>query len=174
MKQICALETCYGCCACFNICPKRAISMGKDVYGNTIPVIEQERCVDCGLCQSVCPSLKPTEFVTPIATYAAVCKDAYDYCTATSGGVATTFSRKIIENGGIVYGAAFQEEYQLRHIRVSTIEELEKLKGSKYTQSMTGDSFKTAKADLESGKRVLYIGTSCQIDGLSNFLKKKL
>lgn len=172
MKQVCDAEQCFGCCSCYNICPKNAISMGEDQWGNLIPVIDPKKCVDCGLCQRSCPALNQSDFKTPKKTYAAITKDENDYISTSSGGIATAFSKFVLENNGIVYGAAFIEGTAIvKHIRVTSVLELEKLKGSKYVQSYIDDSFKKVKKDLELGNRVIFIGTPCQIDGLQRFLQ---
>lgn len=172
MKQVCEFDSCYGCCACFNICPKQAITMGHDDYGNLIPVINEVACVDCGLCRKVCPALNETTFQKPISVYAAVAKNEKDYITATSGGAATTLAKKVLAGGGRAYGAVVDNGFIVRHAAASTEEELEKQKGSKYTQSCVGDTFSQVKSDLLVGKQVIYTGTSCQIDGLLRYLQK--
>lgn len=172
MKQVCETDSCYGCCACYNVCPKKAISLDRDDYRNLTPFIDEKDCIDCGLCQKVCPALNETKFQKPLQVYAAVAKNERDYVTATSGGVATTLAKRVLSNGGRVYGAAVTDGFFVRHIAASTKEELEKQKGSKYTQSCVGDTFSQAKNDLLEGKQIIYVGTSCQIDGLLRYLRK--
>lgn len=173
MENICNKEECFGCYACYNICPKQAISMVEDDYGNLIPIIDGAKCVDCSVCRDVCPSLKQSDFSLPIHTYAAITNDLSDYKTSTSGGIATAFSRQILKKGGAVYGAAVMNELNVQHIRVDSEENLEMLQGSKYVQSTIGDSFKKVQKDLKAEKKVLFIGTSCQVDGLLNYLKQE-
>lgn len=170
MRNICDREECYGCHACYNICPKQAIDMGEDAYGNLIPVINTEKCIDCKLCAKVCPSINQTLFSLPMHTYAAVANNLSDYKTSTSGGIATVFSRQILEQGGVVYGAAVTKGLNVQHVRVDSEEKLRLLQGSKYVQSAIDNSFKEIKKDLKDGKKVLFIGTSCQVDGLLKFL----
>lgn len=173
MKTICDSEQCFGCCACYNCCPTSAISIKEDNWGNIIPNIDSNKCIDCGLCKKVCPAINNSEFRKPKYAYAAISKDDETYTTATSGGIATTMSKFIINENGVVYGAAFvNNTAELRHIRVDSIEGLEKLKGSKYVQSNIGLSFKQIKKDLDNNKEVLFIGTPCQVDGLIKFLNK--
>lgn len=173
MKTICDSEQCFGCCACYNCCPTSAISIKEDNWGNIIPKIDSDKCIDCGLCKKVCPAINKSEFRKPKYAYAAISKDDETYTTATSGGIATTMSNFIINENGVVYGAAYvNNTAELRHIRVDSIEGLEKLKGSKYVQSNIGLSFKQIKKDLDNNKEVLFIGTPCQVDGLIKFLNK--
>lgn len=173
MEHVCKIEACYGCYACYNICPKHAISMREDACGTIIPTIQQETCVDCGLCQRVCPALHESEFALPQQVYAAVAKDTEDYKASTSGGIATTFAKKMISDGGIVYGASAMDDLTVQHTRASTMEELERQRGSKYVQSAVGDSYRRVKQDLENEKPVLFVGTPCQVDGLLHFLGHK-
>lgn len=170
MEYVCKVEKCYGCHACYNVCPKHAISMQEDSFGTLVPVIQQEKCVDCGLCQRVCPALNESRFATPQQVYAAIAKDEADYKASTSGGIATTFAKKVIDDGGVVYGATVMDDLTVRHTRASTMEELERQRGSKYVQSAVGDSYGKVKQDLENEKTVLFVGTPCQVDGLHLFL----
>lgn len=173
MKTICDLEQCFGCCACYNCCPTNAIKIVEDNWGNIVPNIESNKCIGCGLCKKVCPAINKSDFRRPKYAYAAISNDDEIYKTATSGGIATAMSRAIINDNGVVYGAAFiGNTLELRHIRVDEIEKLEKLKGSKYVQSNIGSSYKQIKKDLDNNRKVLFIGTPCQVDGLLRYLNK--
>lgn len=172
MEFVCDKKDCFGCHACFNICPKAAIEMKEDEIGALIPEINQEKCIDCGLCKKVCPTLNCSNFKKPQKTFAAIAKDENIYKSSTSGGVATLFSKKIIENGGVVYGSAVIGGVDIKHIRVERIEDLKKLQGSKYVQSRIGKIYKSIKRDLLRNLKVLFIGTPCQVDGLLMYLQK--
>lgn len=170
MDIICSADDCYGCSACYNICPKQAITMKEDIYGYLLPNINKKQCIDCGACKRVCPAINKTVFSTPKNVYAAIAKNSIDYKTTTSGGVATIFSKIVIESNGVVYGAAFQDG-RVNHIRVDNFCDVEKLKGSKYVQSSINNIYRNVKDDLHSDKLVLFIGTSCQVDGLLKYLQ---
>lgn len=173
MRQVCEYEQCFGCGACYNICLKNAISLGYDDWGNLIPRIDQDKCVDCNMCKKVCPAIQKSCFKMPEAAYAAITKNEYDYASTSSGGIATAFSKHILYDKGIVYGASFVNgSAEVKHIRVDSLPDLEALKGSKYVQSNIGHVPKSVKQDLDSGRKVIFIGTPCQIDGLQLFLKK--
>lgn len=169
---ICDLDRCTGCSACLNICPKAAISMVKGVNGHLFPKIDSDKCVGCNLCVSTCPGNFPPEFHTPIASYIATAVDGKEALTSTSSGIASVFSRYIVEHGGAVYGSCGEICQKIQHIRISRSDEVEKLKGSKYVQSAIGDSFSRVQEDLNNGLLVLFIGTPCQVAGLIKYLRK--
>ena len=173
--MICSKNKCTGCFACFNICPKKAISMIKDKYGNIYPKIDANKCINCGLCKKVCPQLKENlDFKEPIDAYAMHIVNEKKRSESTSGGAATVFYEKILNEKGIVYGAAnlFGKE-QFEFIRITKISDLYKVKGSKYVHCYINNIFSKIKKDLNNDKKVLFIGTPCQISGLNSFLMKE-
>lgn len=173
MIEVCPKEICTSCSACYSICQKSAISMEYDLDGNLYPRIKQENCVNCGLCQMVCTAKNDSKFYEAEDVYAAWAKDQTERKSSSSGGAAAVFSKKILENKGIVFGAAFNKEKEVHHIMIEEMNELQKLKGSKYVQSKIDDTYKQAKEKLELNKNVIFFGTPCQIDGLVHFLGKE-
>ena len=171
--NICDLEQCTGCSACLNICSHEAISMVMGVNGHLFPEIDTDKCVGCKLCVSSCPNNTLPEFHTPISSYVAAAVDRKEAFTCTSAGIASIFSRHIIENGGVVYGSSGIDCQHVRHIRVASSADIDVIKGSKYVQSAIDDTFKRIKTDLDKGINVLFIGTPCQVSGLYGFLRKK-
>ena len=171
--EICKKEDCTGCLACMNICPKDAISCGLDEYDKTVPVIDQEKCVECGMCRRVCPVCMSGNFRQPEECYAAWAKDEEERKECSSGGIATELSKAVIRDGGIVYGAAFDEELTLCHKAARTEKDLQALKGSKYVQSYVGFSYREIKELLKKGKKVLFLGTPCQVAGLRSYLGRE-
>ena len=163
---------CYGCSGCLNICPKDAITMKEDEFGYRFPTIDLDKCIDCSLCEKVCPELNTYELSEPKSVLAAVCKDTYDHKTSASGGFATVLSRYIIEQGGVVYGCSEKNYKNIRHIRVDRIEDVDLLKRSKYVHSSIEHTYREALSDLKNGRQVLFVGTPCQISGLKGFLRK--
>lgn len=173
MNQICPMPQCTGCSACANRCPKHCISMvEKTGLGHLYPQIDQTSCIDCGACKNVCPATHPVELHRPIKAYAGWDKDNYEYATSTSGGAASAFSRLIIHQGGVVYGCCVSG-LEIKHIRVDNISDLYKLKGSKYVQSTINDCYRQVLCDLHHNRKVLFIGTPCQVAALKSFVRKE-
>lgn len=172
MIKIVDKSKCCGCFACYNICPNGSISMSKDEEGFVYPKVDESLCVNCGLCETICPiaNYKTSNFA-PIA-YAAYSKNDITRKNSSSGGIFSILSENIIESGGVVYGAAFDEQYNVRHYGTSSIKDIEKLRGSKYVQSEIGETYKSVKKYLENNTIVYFSGTPCQIEGLLNFLGK--
>lgn len=163
---------CCGCQACAQSCPKGCISMAADDEGFLYPVVDEARCVQCGLCEKVCPELQSTGDQTgTLKAYAAWNLDENIRLASSSGGVFTLLAEYVLEQGGAVYGAAM-EGSNVKHIRATDAEELPRLRGSKYVQSDIGTTYSQAKQDLKTGKDVLFTGTPCQIEGLRAFLQK--
>jgi len=164
---------CTGCSACFNICPKHAITMGLNTKGFLIPSVSQDICVNCGLCDNVCLNIVDTQGNTPYKVFASFSKKQNKRQESTSGGIFTSLAENFIKSGGIVFGASLQTDLSVKHISVSKIEELTLIKKSKYLQSEIGSTYFEAKSLLQKGKKVLFSGTPCQIAGLYNYLGKK-
>lgn len=166
-------KCCSGCSGCANICPQKCIAMVEDEEGFGYPQVDRSRCVNCGLCEKVCPILnkKRAKFIEPTA-YAAYNNDEQIRMSSSSGGIFTVLAEYVIGKNGVVFGAGFDENFKVRHIMIDNIESLEKLRSSKYSQSDIGNTFCEAKKILNNGRVVLFTGTPCQIGGLINFLGK--
>ena len=164
-------SNCCGCSACKNVCPKNAISMSSDSEGFLYPQVDPALCVECGLCKKVCDFSKErvSEDLSP-AVFAVKADDTVRKSSA-SGGLFAVLSDKTLENGGVVYGAAFDKDVKVRHTRAVNKEERDAQRGSKYLQSDVGDCFKAVKKDLEEGLSVLFSGTTCQVAGLKSYLQ---
>lgn len=164
---------CCGCSACANACPKNCITMTEDSEGFLYPVVDRALCINCGLCERVCPIINvQTEISKPQTAYLIQNSNEQVLKESTSGGAFTAFAQTVIENGGVVFGAALDDKLEVRHICVDRGEDLYKFRNSKYVQSVLGDCFKQAKTFLDSGRQVLFSGTPCQIEGLKSFLRK--
>ena len=163
-----AESRCCGCAACANVCAVGAIRMAENQEGFLYPVINHELCVGCSACDRVCPRLD--EY--PVA-YAAMCNDMQVREQSSSGGLFRLMAEKILRQGGAVYGAAFDENFEVCHCRVDNVNDLNKLQGSKYVQSRMGDIFRDVKGELAAGRLVLFSGTPCQCEGLVAYLGKE-
>ncbi len=167
---------CTGCAACANICPRQCISFEEDAEGFCYPKVDESLCVQCGRCTAVCPvsQEKPEDRPTDSAkVYACINRDEKVLKESSSGGVFSLLAENMIEKGGVVFGAAFDENWNVRHMAAQTKEECLRFRGSKYVQSEVGDSFSQAKRFLDQGRPVLFSGAPCQIAGLNRFLGKK-
>ena len=147
--------------------------MQSDKEGFTYPVIDTTQCSDCGLCNKVCPVINQLPSRPPVATYAATNSNGTIREQSSSGGIFTLLAEETINNGGVVFGAAFNEKWEVEHIHVDNINDIKRLRGSKYVQSNIGNSYAMAEKFLKEGKEVLFCGTPCQIAGLKRFLRKE-
>lgn len=171
MKKIIEKKRCTGCSACASICPKGAIKLVEDVEGFKHPKIDQDKCINCGLCKRTCPVLNTKENSSLKRCYVAYNKNDEVKKTSSSGGIFGAIAREVLDGNGIVIGAAFDENMKLNHIAIEKIEDLEKLKGSKYLQSDLDNIFTYIKSQIND-RRILFVGTPCQVAGLHAYLKK--
>lgn len=173
MIQITDNHNCCGCSACLQACPKQCISMQQDAEGFLYPQVDASSCIDCGLCEKVCPFINPHEPRTPIHTYAAINNDEQIRMESSSGGIFTILAEKIINDGGAVFGARFDENWQVTIDYTETIDGLAAFRGSKYVQACVGDTYAKCAKFLKAGRKVMYSGTPCQIAGLKHYLRKE-
>ena len=173
MINIIDKKNCCGCNACVQHCPKSCVTMQEDEEGFLYPIVDQEACIDCGLCEKVCPVLNQGEERKPLQVYAANNPNEEIRMQSSSGGVFTLLAETIIQEGGVVFGARFNDDWEVIHDYTETKEELAAFRGSKYVQSRIGDSYCQAEQFLKKGRKVLFTGTPCQIAGLNLFLRKE-
>lgn len=163
---------CCGCSACAAACPHNCISIITDPEGFYYPLVDETKCVDCGLCEKKCPINNPVqECVHKQNSYVIQNKDISVLKESTSGGAFTAFAKYIINQHGVVVGAAFNEHLVVEHIIVDTVDELYKFRNSKYVQSYISPIiFPRIKELLKAGTPVCFSGTACQIEGLKSYL----
>ena len=166
-------KDCCGCGACLNICPKDAITMAEDDAGFIFPKVDKALCVDCGLCKNVCVFARNGEGENDNPqVYASVINDRGILENSSSGGVFSALANAVIEDGGVVFGAGWTDDFSVEHTFADNKNDLRKLRGSKYVQSLTGTTFREVKKLLTEGKTVCFSGTPCQISGLKAYLGK--
>lgn len=174
MIEINNKEDCCGCYACYNICPKQCITMKTDNEGFWYPNIDKNECINCNLCEKVCPILNSVKRSdSKKIAYASMNKDEQVRIKSSSGGIFSILAEYIIKNNGVVYGAGFDEDFNINHKRILVSTDLDLLRGSKYVQSSIGNIYRQVKNDLDSNKSVLFTGTPCQVEGLRSYLKKE-
>ena len=175
-KNISQINTkdCYGCGACYNICPSNAIEMIENQEGFISPIIDIKKCTNCGMCSNVCPVLKIQKNQNfKQKYYIGFNKNITTRTTSSSGGIFTLLANWILKQNGFVCGAKFNENAQLFHILTNKKEDLQSLSGSKYLQSNINTTYKEIKQKLDEEFPILFCGTPCQVNGLLNFLQKK-
>lgn len=172
MIEIRSKTDCVGCSACVHRCPTQCISFETDEQGFRYPHVDTARCINCSLCERVCPVINKSSEKEPLAIYGAINPDDEIVKSSSSGGVFYAIASYIIKEGGVVFGAQFNEDYKVIHAYARTQEDLNKFQGSKYVQSDMRESFKQVEDFLKQGIRVLFSGTPCQIAGLTRFLRK--
>ena len=139
--------------------------------GHLFPVIDSQKCIDCGLCEKVCTAINSVELKYPKTAYAGWAKNAEENKKSTSGGAASVLARSVLKEGGVVYGCA-NIGMEVKHIRIDKEEDIDLIRGSKYVQSTIGKIMKQVKQDLDKGLRVLFVGSPCQCAGLKSYLRK--
>lgn len=166
---------CIGCNACYNICPNNAITMSHNKYGFLQPLINKNRCINCGLCKKICLAKDNIFFQNPKSTYIIQSKNKSYIEKSSSGGMFAELAKYVISKNGVVFGCAMEridDGFDVKHIYIEDEKDLYKLQGSKYVQSRIGNTIKEAKEFLDQGRFVLYSGTPCQIAGLKAYLKQ--
>ena len=176
MINITDKKNCCGCNACYDACPKKAISLKIDIEGFWYPEVDQSKCIECGLCEKACPvqhaaELKKNEFEKPVC-FAAVHKNIETRFGSTTGGLFSALAEQMYKDGGYVGGAVYRDDWSVAHFISNNPEDLKRLRQSKYSQSDTRGFFAEVKRLLVAGEKVLVCGTPCQMAGLRQFLRK--
>lgn len=169
MPQLAAHDRCTGCGACSSGCPKGAIRMAPDREGFLYPEVT-DGCVQCGHCAHVCPVQKQREHRTAPQVFAVWSRDEPVRQASTCGGAFSALAEYVLEGGGVVFGAALDENLRVVHTAVKNVHDLSRLRGMKPVQSDTGDAYQQVRLYLDQGRQVLFSGTPCQVDGLYRYL----
>lgn len=166
-------KDCCGCASCIQVCPKKCIEMHEDNEGFAYPIVNKDNCVDCHLCEKACPVLNRNKRRKPKECFAAKNNNEDIRGRSSSGGIFYLLAKQTIEDGGIVFGARFNADWNVIIDFADTLEGIEEFMGSKYVQAQVGDAYINAKKFLKQGRKVLFTGTPCQIAGLLNYLGEK-
>lgn len=167
-------KDCCGCTACMATCPRKAIAMAEDEEGFLYPKVDKSLCNDCGACNKVCPVQQPIQ-IEALQQKAGLFqhKDPVVLGESTSGGLFTAIAQWVINKGGVVFGAAYDQNLVIRHQAVEKVADLQRFRNSKYAQSDMGNSFIRVRELLRADKWVLFSGTPCQLEGLHKYLRKE-
>ena len=172
MIKITDKKDCCGCAACVQRCPKQCISLKEDGEGFLYPVVDESLCVGCGLCEKVCPIINRPEKLPVKEVLAVKNRNEDERMASSSGGVFVALAKKVIDQGGVVFGTVFDENWEVRHTYAESMGGVRPMMGSKYVQSRIGDTFRQAEKFLKDGRKVLFTGSPCQITALHNYLRK--
>lgn len=174
MIQVKDKSKCSGCHACYSICPVNAIEMIRDEKGFKYPKVNREKCIKCNKCVKICPIINKEKNKKKSLKLAYACYniDEKIRLESSSGGVFTVLATEILKQAGIVFGAALDEDFKVKHICIEDVNDLNRLRTSKYVQSEINECYKLAKEYLDKGKIVLFTGTPCQLGGLDTYLGK--
>ena len=167
---------CCGCQACFEACPIHCITLAPDEEGFFYPTVNRTNCINCGLCEKVCPQLNIPGSLSqndPLVCFAAVSKDTSARLQSSSGGVFSLLAETILTQGGVVFGARFDDTFTVFHTYTETETGLAPFFGSKYVQSDLRGAYSQVREFLKEKRPVLFSGTPCQIAGLRGFLQNK-
>lgn len=173
MNNIESIDVCFGCTACEAACSGSCITMKSNDEGFLYPYVDSKSCINCGLCLRACPSNNIDLKKKIKYAYAAYYSEGEAYANSSSGGIFAACSSAIIQDGGVVVGAAMSSDYEVKHIIVTDIKDLHNIQGSKYVQSNLEGIFQKVAELLKSNSLVLFSGTPCQVAGLLRFVDCK-
>lgn len=172
MENIIDKKSCTGCTSCLSVCPKKAISFKEDSDGFKFPVIDKDKCIDCGLCKKKCPVLNTKDNDSINDCYVGFNYDDNEKLKSSSGAIFSLLADYVLDNNGIVIGAAFDKDNKLKHVAVESKKDLDKLKGSKYLQSDLNNIFTYIKENIKD-RKILFVGTPCQVAGVKAIINNK-
>lgn len=170
------IDNCFGCGACAQSCPQKCIELKENAEGFLSPIVDEKNCIGCGICNGVCQMenndwKQNTEVIKKAYLFANM--NEYYRNLSSSGGFFVAVSNWVLDRGGVIFGAAFTEDFMVSHKYVTNKIDLFALMGSKYVQSDLKNTFSEAKEFLKQGSWVLFSGTPCQIGALNEFLKEE-
>lgn len=170
-KLVCCENECTGCGACIQICPKQCITYQANNHETLYAVINKKMCIDCNLCQFVCPQLHEVEGNRSYECYAAWSNNLETRINSASGGIATELYKYYADNDGYYAGVSIDDSFEVTYKLVSGKEKYKLFQSSKYVYSNTKNIFKNIATLLKEKEKILFIGLPCQVAGLQNYLK---
>lgn len=173
MIQTTEKKDCCGCSACVQRCPKQSISLQEDNEGFLYPKVDEDTCIHCGLCEKVCPIINQAVKINPLKVLAVKNRNEEERMNSSSGGVFLPLAREVIAKGGVVFGAVYDEQWEVHHVYAEKIEDVYPMMGSKYLQSRIENTYRETEQFLKQGREVMFVGSPCQIAGLRTFLRGK-
>lgn len=161
-------KNCYGCGICAQVCTVQAIKMIRDPRGFAMPKVDSSKCCRCGQCSRSCIHLNvPTRYTKVQASYyCASLRDREMIATCTSGGVFRALAEECLTQGGFVCGCIWDENFRAVHVLSDDRDTIKRMSGSKYVESDLESVQIRVKTILESGRRILFSGTPCQVASL--------
>lgn len=169
-------DNCTGCGLCANVCSQDAIRMVWSIEGFLVPLVDSEKCVNCGLCVKQCIALEGrheyTDDINSVIAYGGWHKDAEIHLNSSSGGIFTALAENVIQQGGVVFGVVWRDKVTAVFDKAETVDELSRMRGSKYTPAVPGGIYRNVKTELQTGRQVLFSGTPCQVHALKKYLRK--
>lgn len=163
-------SACTGCLACMNCCPIQCISEEIDSCGFSYPKVNEEKCIECGQCEKICPLISNKNVSNGIqGIYAAWTNDHELRFMSTSGGIFSEIARKFVKTGGAVCAAAYDKNNDVKHVITHFETNISELAQSKYVQSQLGETLIEIRRLLAKGEKVLFVGTPCQVAAINNF-----
>ncbi|MCH5310453.1 MAG: Coenzyme F420 hydrogenase/dehydrogenase, beta subunit C-terminal domain [Prevotella sp.] len=171
---LCEDKDCTGCAACVNICNHGALTLACNEEGFYRPRLNEDVCIGCGMCEKTCPILNPPDRnpASDAVVYAAWHRDDEIRNHSSSGGAFTALAETMLGQGGLVAGAVYTEDMSIAHTIISDANDLVRLRRSKYAQSRIGSVYADIRSHLRSGKKVMFVGTPCQVAGLKCYMGK--
>ena len=175
MPQLAKYKECTGCMVCVDSCNHGALTTSLNEEGHIVPLIDESKCVNCGLCEMVCPvATKLPYSESPIANaFAAWAKDRLVRMNSATAGAFSAMAQCVLSQGGVICGASNVDGIHVKHICIENISELYRIQGSKYTQSNAKGIYKAVFRYLKQGRFILFSGTGCQVAGLYSYLRKR-
>lgn len=175
MINICNPDSCSACNACSNICPKNAIQLKHNDCGFLVAHVDQEKCIDCGLCSKTCHINSSSALNKPLDCFAAIRKNKKERLDSASGGISSLLYEKFLERAEkpIAYGVSYNTFLIPTYISIKEYDDISQTRGSKYIYSNMGSIYKDIENELKKSKKVLFTGLPCQVSGLKNYLAMK-